>query len=1246
MNPELGPDDYLEQDETPVDTESNDRQLDTSPFDKKDKGSKKSGGKDGQQSGRFGKKNKQGTKAQVVKGKAAAKGKGSSLKDPKKLLKGGGTAGKTKKEQAINQALSQAAKLIPYVGKALSLLIKKVGIKRLGFLLLVIILIPVGIVFFLSIVPLILYKAPKAVLSMAWQSAKNALGISINSTIQNGAASKLAYEYEVGSNKVIAAPDGEKPKEGTLAYKYSLVDWEKAKYQTQPIDSNCEVKTKKVVSAVDGKQRSVVDKVVFNISGREATSSVVKAHCIEQSYPIFNAMMRSQFLREGVNKELAVRFAYAEPKDAKTIDGKKQEEVDKVLRDKTLKRIWNANLKTTLADSAGKKAAAEAAAAAAEAAKVAAENAKKNEGANRGIEEIIALRNKAKAPCDSGTSFRACEGTINENLKNLYDANNEIIKQLEPRYKSKIPRGNSKNQQYYSWKMKDQDRCNQNVGVQGPCPSGELRTAADNYAEYLLGFYNADKQAAADANSGAASPAPTAAAPSSPESSWPTDCQEKFEPSQGDEVDKSIAIMVNDLLCGLNPKDIVLKGIELPQEQRGADPEHANDELTTASIKLLCQFTTRLLTNDSYKTVLRYRIASAANAAWQIATYADTMHYRYVGLNETGGDFYKISSFQSAQEYNVPVNSETTGDPLEQMAIGDAIGTQRTFLVNGTGLDGGTGDHIYQQFVGQDGKGVCQDIIKANGEVAPRGSIEEALSKNPLFGGLLGYKDIPTGSRLNYHYKHEYQDLKKAIAALPYYTQKEPDVEKTARNMTLGDVLAFLVKARANVSDTGTEDGAQNFNRMSLGMKAYMNANSAAIGGQFLRAEQSMAMEVNAETARRYDEKSKGIGYRLLNTSNPRSLASRLSAAATASPAKAAKNMASIVLNLFNPIDSIVSGRKSFAYYMTGENNTAIAAGDYDRNNLRIDPSGLPDEMLAIDPLKNASEIEAMKEKGENSDFFGVWDGCFKKFIATEQLHLQEDNPECIILFTSNKELQKDYNFDNIVNLANNDKFKFLKPIADKLTEAAKSDASIKSKVVWPYGLATKYRANHYYNLQADALIYLSDPNKVDETLNANVGKGGGAASAGTTGDTGPNPNVQVDKATSCTGGPKPGTQQMADFVMQKFGTSNMGIYNCRNVRGGSSKSLHAEGRAFDAGVSAGNPESKARGDQLFMWAMVNAANLGFQEIIWNRQIWTPSKGLHPYGGSNPHTDHVHLGQNNAGAAGQTPFYTSGAGKN
>jgi hypothetical protein len=104
----------------------------------------------------------------------------------------------------------------------------------------------------------------------------------------------MAYEVDAGSNRAVAAPgDATKPEEGTYDYKLSLIDWEKAKYQTLPLDSRCEIKTKKVVSVLDGKERSVIESVRLKTNPDKELQGVARSNCINNTYPIWNTMMRS-----------------------------------------------------------------------------------------------------------------------------------------------------------------------------------------------------------------------------------------------------------------------------------------------------------------------------------------------------------------------------------------------------------------------------------------------------------------------------------------------------------------------------------------------------------------------------------------------------------------------------------------------------------------------------------------------------------------------------------------------------------------------------------------------------------------------------------------------------------------------------------------------------------------------------------------------------------------------------------------
>lgn len=128
--------------------------------------------------------------------------------------------------------------------------------------------------------------------------------------------------------------------------------------------------------------------------------------------------------------------------------------------------------------------------------------------------------------------------------------------------------------------------------------------------------------------------------------------------------------------------------------------------------------------------------------------------------------------------------------------------------------------------------------------------------------------------------------------------------------------------------------------------------------------------------------------------------------------------------------------------------------------------------------------------------------------------------------------------------------------------------------------------------------------------------------------------------ATTPSGGPQPGTQALMDALLAAYtGSASMGIYANRNVRGGSSLSLHAEGRAGDFA-----PVNKAQGDQVAEFIRVHYRELGIQELIWWHRIFTAERadeGWRNYTGVNPHEDHVHFGQVPGAASGLTAAQAS-----
>lgn len=119
---------------------------------------------------------------------------------------------------------------------------------------------------------------------------------------------------------------------------------------------------------------------------------------------------------------------------------------------------------------------------------------------------------------------------------------------------------------------------------------------------------------------------------------------------------------------------------------------------------------------------------------------------------------------------------------------------------------------------------------------------------------------------------------------------------------------------------------------------------------------------------------------------------------------------------------------------------------------------------------------------------------------------------------------------------------------------------------------------------------------------------------------------------TKCSGGPMPGALALRDYSLTKWhALHDVGIYNCRPVRGGSSLSTHGEGRGWDAGVPLAHAPV---GLEVADWHVAMAERIGVQEVIWDHHRWDSSRRRWlDYHGEDPHETHVHIALCRAAAA-------------
>jgi hypothetical protein len=129
-----------------------------------------------------------------------------------------------------------------------------------------------------------------------------------------------------------------------------------------------------------------------------------------------------------------------------------------------------------------------------------------------------------------------------------------------------------------------------------------------------------------------------------------------------------------------------------------------------------------------------------------------------------------------------------------------------------------------------------------------------------------------------------------------------------------------------------------------------------------------------------------------------------------------------------------------------------------------------------------------------------------------------------------------------------------------------------------------------------------------------------------------------VGAGHACSGGPTPGARALMSWFLGAFDdhrARNDGIYNCRPVRGGTTPSVHGEGRADDLGCQAGAEWAQELADLLVKYSF----EVGIQCVIYARHIWSgahPDAGWRPYGGVDAHTTHLHVELSKKAAAGLT----------
>lgn len=560
---------------------------------------------------------------------------------------------------------------------------------------------------------------------------------------------------------------------------------------------------------------------------------------------------------------------------------------------------------------------------------------------------------------------------------------------------------------------------------------------------------------------------------------------------------KNIDKMTNDLKCGIDPKDLQLY-TTFPAESDVSDPDpQTSGRPKRAALQVVCIMNETLLTeggSDNYKDRVKNRINSAAAAGWQAMTLADTHQARWISLQELGGDFYKIAGMQAGQEYSHTLDGKKLGTPLEPDAVSRAIG-----YYNRSALP------FYSSSAEQtyvDGLNKVTEFLNNNPDVC--NSIRDTI-----------YSAAELAIIDNF-WTNYYPTFKRAMAGLDFYsrTVNTQSISDIYKNLSYDDILFRLVRLESNSATAGTEDGPQNFNRMNFGMKAYNNALSLSLGGRFLSDREAAMRDQQNWLAIDFEAQSRGLTWRLFGSDNPSSLTNRVAVAMIDYPQNIPGNIMTALGRVLSPIGNAAGERGSLTAILTGKSRAAQAAStSYDVTNLKLDPAGMTDDIARLNQIENARYIEQAKKNNPTKAVqFTRWDQCFTELIPSsfhlfnppaDKKDLYEN--DCQPLFRANRDPNSD---------------------------------------------ATRYAAYHFAMLQADALIYLSDPNKEDINLNAISSQNSSNAPAAPpeappTGGT-PTGAAGDTSAQQCP----PGTQDAG--IGEKYGVGKVLQYRIRlcNVQG------------------------------------------------------------------------------------------------
>ena len=583
----------------------------------------------------------------------------------------------------------------------------------------------------------------------------------------------------------------------------------------------------------------------------------------------------------------------------------------------------------------------------------------------------------------------------------------------------------------------------------------------------------------------------------------------------------SIKKVQDDIVKDYEPSKLQ---IELPYDQFG------QERLSPKRISnTLCAFQEILLDPKNIASAVESRANAARRDGAKFMTLKDTHNKAALDANELKFSIQQMADYTKSMSYQRIVYGRLSGEAVDPDGIGQAAmsitrekydASAQTILQNMSDacgtlryLDQRRADEAADASVWSDEspnnfiRTYYREIRAANVTVQDIQSYYVEYRDSPTCDPLRPNSDSSDKVRCavysfriailrNYFNKFQQEIYR---GSQKYYTSPE--------KVTPEDITTRLIKIGAGVSTTGLEDGNQNFSRAIQGLNQLNYDYSMVYGGRFLTDAENDQNAKELAELRDWQTKNYGIAYRVFNTDNVSSIASRLMQHTPPEPKRAIAWMfGSILKAIINPIRTFATIDGAANYVLKGEQNIAMAADQAVYNDARYNkasPVGFTKQETSIDWKNNAKFIEALKKnktqvvdpdplvngaKVDANTLFSKWDNCFTSKITSEIYF--DDNYLAALNFGANlpeipqqerDELKRKYEL-----------FSGCKPLLSSASNNINS-------------LQVQYRVYRFRSLVLDSLVTLSNDEE-DKNLDANGDQGATpSTSAGPGGPSGVN---------------------------------------------------------------------------------------------------------------------------------------------